>query len=163
MPSVTRSSVAPGGQSTIQNLVTAFLKTCQVVGGTALGFLGHPAARDLEFDLCIFDEASKATATETLVPLARSRQWILVGDTRQLPPIDEDILRDKKVMKDYQLIPELVQTTLFQYLANHTEFPVRHLLREQYRMTPAIGNLISTCFYNGELLSPNPQSLPGYA
>ncbi|MFD7951912.1 AAA domain-containing protein [Streptomyces ardesiacus] len=148
---------------TDQNLVTAFLKTCQVVGGTALGFLGHPAARDLEFDLCIFDEASKATATEALVPLARARQWVLVGDTRQLPPIDEDILRDQRLMADYQLVPELVQTTLFQYLADHTKFPVRHMLREQYRMTPAIGNLISTCFYKEELRSPNPQVLSGYA
>ncbi|MFJ5071752.1 AAA domain-containing protein [Kitasatospora sp. NPDC088556] len=147
---------------TDQDLLAEFLRTRQVVGGTAIGFLGHPAARDLEFDLCIFDEASKATATEALVPLARSKRWVLVGDTRQLPPIDEDLLRDKKIMADYQLIPELVTTTLFQYLATHTKYPVQHLLREQYRMTPAIGNMISTCFYGEKLLSPNPHTLPGY-
>jgi superfamily I DNA and/or RNA helicase len=147
---------------TDQNLVTAFLQTCQVVGGTALGFLGHPAARDLNFDLCIFDEASKATATEALVPLARTLQWILVGDTRQLPPIDEDILRDSQLMADHQLTPELVKTTLFQHLIDLTEPPIRHMLREQYRMTPAIGNMISTCFYRNELRSPLPQVLPGY-
>ncbi|MEU6896835.1 AAA domain-containing protein [Streptomyces virginiae] len=147
---------------TDQNLIAAFLRTRQVIGGTALGFLGHPAARDLEFDLCIFDEASKATATEALVPLAKAKQWVLVGDTNQLPPIDEDLLRDNKIMSDHQLVPELVTTTLFQYLANHTKPPVKHLLREQYRMTPAIGNLISTCFYEGKLLSPNPHVLPGY-
>lgn len=148
---------------TDQKLVTAFLRTCQVVGGTALGFLGHPAARDLDFDLCIFDEASKATATEALVPLARARQWILVGDTRQLPPIDEDILRNAQLMADHQLTPDIVQTTLFQHLISHTEPPVRHMLREQYRMTPPIGNLISTCFYKGELHSPGAQGLPGYS
>jgi predicted ATPase len=147
---------------TDQNLVAAFLRTRHVIGGTALGFLGHPAARDLDFDLCIFDEASKATATEALVPLARAKRWVLVGDTKQLPPIDEDLLRDEKIMTEHQLIPELVKTTLFQYLANHTDAPVKHLLREQYRMTPAIGNLISTCFYGGELVSSNPHQLPGY-
>lgn len=147
---------------TDQNLVGSFLRTRHVVGGTALGFLGHPAARDLDFDLCIFDEASKATATEALVPLARTRQWIMVGDTRQLPPLDEDLLREAKLMEDYQLIPELVETTLFQYLANHTQHPVKHLLREQYRMTPAIGNMISTCFYDGKLRSPGTHALPGY-
>lgn len=147
---------------TDQNLVTAFLKTRQVVGGTALGFLGHPAARDLEFDICIFDEASKATATEALVPLARTQQWVLVGDTRQLPPIDEDILRDEQVMTDHQLTDELVQTTLFQHLVDHTEYPVRHMLLEQYRMTPAIGNMISTCFYEEKLRSPSHQVLLGY-
>ena len=147
---------------TDQNLVTAFLRTCQVVGGTAIGFLGNPAARDLDFDLCIFDEASKATATEALVPLSRARQWILVGDTRQLPPIDEDILRDDQLMADHQLNEDLVRTTLFEHLARRTEFPVSHLLREQYRMAPAIGNLISSCFYNGELRSPEQRFLHGY-
>ncbi|WP_162602700.1 serine/threonine-protein kinase [Streptomyces spongiicola] len=144
------------------NLLAAYLKTRQVVGGTALGFLGHPAARNLEFDLCIFDEASKATATESLVPLARARKWILVGDTRQLPPLDEDILRDQKIMDDHQLIPELVTTTLFAYLEKHTQHPVKHMLREQYRMTPAIGNMISTVFYDEDLLSPNATILKGY-
>ncbi|GAA3175912.1 MULTISPECIES: AAA domain-containing protein [Streptomyces] len=147
---------------TDQNLISAFLRTRHVIGGTALGFLGHPAARDLEFDLCIFDEASKATATEALVPLARAKRWVLVGDTNQLPPIDEDLLRDEKIMSDHQLIPELVMTTLFQYFANCTDTPVKHLLREQYRMTPAIGNMISTCFYDGQLISPNDHTLPGY-
>jgi predicted ATPase len=144
------------------NLLAAYLKTRQVVGGTALGFLGHPAARNLEFDVCIFDEASKATATESLVPLARARKWILVGDTRQLPPLDEDILRDQKIMDDHQLIPELVTTTLFAYLEKHTQHPVKHMLREQYRMTPAIGNMISTVFYDEDLLSPNATVLEGY-
>ncbi|MEU2978669.1 AAA domain-containing protein [Streptomyces hirsutus] len=147
---------------TDQNLIGAFLRTRQVIGGTALGFLGHRAVRELEFDLCIFDEASKATATEALVPLARAKRWVLVGDTNQLPPIDEDLLRDEKIMADHQLIPELVKTTLFQYLANHTTDPVKHLLREQYRMTPAIGNMISTCFYKGQLISPNSHELTGY-
>jgi len=144
------------------NLVASFLRTCHVVGGTALGFLGHPAARDLEFDTCIFDEASKATATEALVPLVRSKRWILVGDTRQLPPLDEDLLREPQIMREYRLVPELVTTTLFQYLIDHTTTPVRHMLTEQYRMTPAIGNMISHCFYGNDLKSPNPQVLEGY-
>ncbi|MBW8764572.1 MAG: protein kinase [Microbacterium sp.] len=147
---------------TDQNLIAGFLRTRHVIGGTALGFLGHPAARDLEFDLCIFDEASKATATEALVPMARAKRWVLVGDTNQLPPIDEDLLRDGKIMADHQLVRELVETTLFQYFANWTETPVKHLLREQYRMIPAIGNLISSCFYGGKLLSPANHGLPGY-
>ncbi|MFE0030225.1 serine/threonine-protein kinase [[Kitasatospora] papulosa] len=147
---------------TDQNLITTFLRTQQVVGGTALGFLGHPAARDIEFDLCIFDEASKATATEALVPLARAQRWVLVGDTKQLPPVDEDLLRDQKIMTDHQLIPELVTTTLFDYLVRRTEPPVKHLLREQYRMTPAIGKMISACFYKEQLLSLNDHVLPGY-
>ncbi|MFI6936870.1 hypothetical protein [Streptomyces sp. NPDC050287] len=28
-------------------------------------------------------------------------------------------------------------------------------MREQYRMTPEIGNMISSCFYDNKLISPN--------
>ena len=143
-------------------LVTAFLRTCTVVVGTALDFLGDPATRDLDFDLCVVDEASEATATEMLAPLARSRRWVLVGDPNQLPPMDENLLRHKSILKEYGLSQELVETTLFKYLADRTQSPVRHLLTEQWRMVPAIGNLISTCFYQGGFLSPSRAELAGY-
>lgn len=146
-----------------REIVAEYLRTRNVVGGTAIGFLGHPAARALEFDLCIFDEASKATATEALVPLVRSKRWILVGDTEQLPPLDEDLLRDRAIMQEHRLTPELVTTTLFDHMVRQTTFPVRHMLTEQYRMTPAIGNLISNCFYRRQLKSPGTHQLDGYA
>lgn len=57
-----------------RDLEGVLLRQARIVAGTCIGFLSHPAVRDLEFDLCILDEASKATATETLVPLARSRR-----------------------------------------------------------------------------------------
>jgi len=56
----------------------ALLATCQVVAGTCVGIASIKGIQDVEFDLCIVDEASKATPTETLVPLVRSRRWILV-------------------------------------------------------------------------------------
>ncbi|MEV4531618.1 AAA domain-containing protein [Streptosporangium sp. NPDC049304] len=144
-----------------EHLAVAFLRTTRVVAGTCLGFLGHPAVRDLDFDLCILDEASKATATEALVPLARARQWILIGDTSQLPPMDEDVLRNEQLISEYQLDPEFVKTTLFGRLVQATEYPVKHMLTEQYRMIRPIGDLISTCFYDGDLKSPKRDSIKG--
>lgn len=143
-------------------LKEAFLRSRTVVGGTAIGFLGLRSVRDFEFDLCIFDEASKATATEALVPLVRARRWILIGDENQLPPIDEDLLRDKEIMADFQLTDDLVKTTLFKHLTDRTAFPVRQRLREQYRMIQPIGDLISACFYDGDLVSPRTDELAGY-
>lgn len=137
-----------------KNLATVFLKTANVVAGTCIGFLGHRAVRDLDFDLCILDEASKATATEALVPLARARQWILVGDTRQLPPMDEDLLRSAAKLEEYGLDRGFVSTTLFDYLIAKTTSPVQQELVEQYRMVRSIGDLVSTCFYDGKLKSP---------
>ena len=142
-----------------RKLVSTFLATSNVLAGTCIGFLGHPAVRDLEFDLCILDEASKATATEAFVPLSRASQWVMVGDTRQLPPMDEEILRKPDLMARYDLDEEFVRTTLFDRLVQATKPPIRHLLTEQYRMIRPIGDMISTVFYDGELRSPNTDGL----
>lgn len=145
------------------DIIAEYLRTRSIVGGTAIGFLGHPAARTLEFDLCIFDEASKASGTEALVSMVRAKRWILIGDPNQLPPLEEDLLRNKTVMQEHQLTPTLVTTTLFDHVLQQTTSPVHQKLLQQYRMTPAIGNLISKCFYNGDLQSPANQHLDGYA
>jgi serine/threonine protein kinase len=137
-----------------EHLASVFLRTARVVAGTCVGFLGHRAVRDLEFDLCILDEASKATATEALVPLARSRRWILVGDTNQLPPMDEEILREPELMERHGLTREQVEQTLFERLVRLAPSPVRHPLAQQYRMIRPIGDLVSACFYDDALRSP---------
>jgi hypothetical protein len=145
-----------------KDLASVFLKTANVVAGTCIGFLGHPAVRDLDFDLCVLDEASKATATEALVPLARARRWFLVGDTRQLPPMDEELLRSKAKLEEYGLDPDFVATTVFDHLISATDFPVQQELVEQYRMIRPIGDLVSTCFYDGKLKSPMVEGIKGY-
>lgn len=148
--------------SSDRGLASAFLTTTRVVAGTCLGFLGHPAVRNLDIDLCILDEASKATATEALVPMAPARRWVLVGDTSQLPPLDEEILRSTELLNEYHLDAEFVQETLFQRMADRLPDHSRYLLREQYRMIRPIGDLISTCFYDGQLLSTSADGICGY-
>lgn len=144
------------------SLAAVYLETSKVVAGTCTGFLRHRAVRMLDFDLCIVDEASKATLTEALVPLSRAKQWILVGDTRQLPPTDEDLLRSKDIMNDHEITKSDVSQTLFQRMADLLPEHSKRMLREQYRMIRPIGDMISTCFYDGELKSPSTQSLKGY-
>lgn len=144
-----------------RQLIETFLSTTSVLAGTCIGFLGHPAVRDLEFDLCILDEASKATATEALVPMSRARQWVLVGDTQQLPPLDEEVLRKPELMRRYELDEEFVRTTLFDRLVKAVEPPVYHFLTDQYRMVRPIGDMVSTVFYGGSLRSPVEESIRG--
>ena len=99
------------------------------------------------------DEASKATVTELLVPLSRSRRWILVGDRRQLPPFVEDTLGDAVLLKEYNLSPEDLKVTLLDILADRLPKACVTALVYQHRMIRQIGDLVSHCFYDGELQS----------
>lgn len=135
----------------------ALLKDAQVVAGTCLGIAGTRAARDVTFDLCILDEASRATPTESLVPLVRSRRWVLVGDQAQLPPFQEEALTRKDVIEQFELDRQELKRTLFDRLSDGVSSENKMMLRTQYRMTPAIGNLISEIFYEGQLESVAPE------
>src|ERR1700680_1289970 len=56
------------------------LSVADVVAGTCIGIASVRSIQDLQFDLVVVDEASKATPTETLVPMSRGKRWVLVGD-----------------------------------------------------------------------------------
>lgn len=124
-----------------------FLSMAHVVAGTCLGVAGPRSTSEMEFDLCIVDEASKATATEILVPLARAHKWVLVGDSKQLPPFQDDALRDPEILEKYDLRMEEVAESLFSYLERKLPSANVQALRTQRRMIQPISDLISGCFY----------------
>lgn len=72
-----------------QEFEVALVSTAQVIAGTCLGIVGGRGYQDITYDLCIVDEASKASPTEVLIPLSRSKNWILVGDQKQLSPFQD--------------------------------------------------------------------------
>lgn len=131
----------------------AMIADSSVVAGTCIGFASVPGMLAAEFDVCIVDEASKATATELLVPLSRARRWILVGDSKQLPPFVEDLLDDSELLKEYELDRDSFQTTLLDRFVNGLPDECIASLTTQHRMIRPIGNLISECFYEGKLNS----------
>jgi superfamily I DNA and/or RNA helicase len=127
------------------------IKRSQLVAGTCIGI--SRAINDSEFDLCIVDEASKATATEVLVPMSRSKKWLLVGDPKQLPPFQDEASRNTGFLEQYELTLEDVRETLFDRLLRILPDGCQKLLATQHRMVEPIGKLISTCFYDGKLES----------
>ena len=142
-----------------RDLKSRFVSNTLVVAGTCIGFLSLPDVARLQFDLCIIDEASKATATEALVPMARSEKVVLVGDTNQLPPNEEDLIKDTETLKNAGVTPDSVKETVFELFVKHLPQNNRSALLNQYRMVPEIGNLISECFYHGRVKSPENASL----
>ncbi|MBF0186194.1 MAG: AAA family ATPase, partial [Magnetococcales bacterium] len=132
----------------------AYLARCDVVAGTCVGVAGA-SLQSVEFDLCIVDEASKATPTEMLVPLAKSKRWIIVGDSKQLPPYVGDLVENPKLLEQYGLDKDAVKETLLdQLIAKLPDF-ARTSLLSQHRMVRPIGDLVSQCFYNGTLRNVN--------
>lgn len=132
---------------------SALIASSQVVAGTCIGVAGIKGLREIDFDLCIVDEASKATPTETLVPMARARRWVLVGDSRQLPPFVDDQLNEADVLSAFSIEKQVLSETLFGRFETLLPESNRASLDIQHRMVPAIGKLISHCFYQGRLKS----------
>lgn len=124
-----------------------------VVSATCVGLTGVRGVEGIDFDLCIVDEASKATATETIVPLVQSRRWVLVGDDRQLPPFVEGLLTRREFLERFELTADEVAQTLFSVLADGLPEDCVVSLTHQHRMHPGIGELISECFYDSTLTS----------
>lgn len=131
--------------------VAGLVAEAEVVAGTCIG-IGGSAARSMYFDLCIVDEASKATSTEALVPMSMARTNILVGDRKQLPPFNEEVLYNPDLVRRFKLDQSELCETVFERLGERL-VEGRKALTHQHRMLPEIGSLISDCFYDRMLTS----------
>jgi hypothetical protein len=131
----------------------ALLVSSQLVAGTCVGVMNVKGGDALEYDYCILDEASKATPTEALVPIARARKFIVVGDPRQLSPFQDPELKNLGLLEKYRIAPDDAKRTLLDVLLERLPEECRTRLSMQHRMVKEIGDLISTCFYDDQLQS----------
>ncbi len=130
---------------------SALITMSNVVAGTCVGIANVDRFSEVEFDMVIIDEASKATPTEALIALTRGRKWVLVGDNKQLPPFVDTALVKGEQLAAYDLSRHDLEYTLFDRLINLLPPACTASLTVQRRMVPEIGNLISTCFYDNKL------------
>lgn len=128
-------------------------KTRTLVCGTCVGIARqHYGINENIYDLVIIDEAARATAGEMAIAMQVGKKVILVGDHKQLPPQIEDAHIDAAVKELDGVSEKELRRSDFEraFLSNYGK-AVGQSLSTQYRMTPAIGNLVSKCFYNGLL------------
>ncbi len=114
--------------------------------------LGNIELKNIDFDVVIIDEVSKANSIELLIPILYGKSIILVGDHRQLPPLfkykekmfsDSD---DKVLLNKYEA---LVENSMFKELFKKAR-KNKYMLVNQYRSHEQIMNIVNI-FYDDKL------------
>ena len=104
---------------------------------------------DINFDTIIMDEASKATPPELALPVLYGKKSIIVGDHRQLPPmIDGEEIKDILVSIGEKALAKALsqkefETSQFERLFTHIDESIKGTFDTQYRMHPAINDVIA--------------------
>lgn len=139
-------NVMASSQSQFQNFLS---KTRTLVCGTCVGIgRNHYGIQENIFDLVVIDEAARSPASELAIAMQVGRKVILVGDHKQLPPLfDEDHIKEAKKKLPNVSTDELKRSDFERAFVSSYGKTVGCFLKTQYRMIPAVGNLVSDCFY----------------
>lgn len=124
------------------------INSATVIAGTCIGFLSDENVRDMTFDYVIVDEAAKATTPELLVSIIKAKKIVLVGDQNQLAPFADASLSELAVS-----LVKNPKYRIFDILYDSLPETHKQFLATQYRMCSTIGNLISTVFYEGKIIT----------
>lgn len=117
--------------------------------------------KNIEFDLVIQDEASKATPPELSLPFIYAKKGVIIGDHRQLPPmvhvddfidemaflkkiseVEEEKVQIDQLIQFIKLNKSEFQTSHFEKLYTHLPEDNKSRFDLQYRMHPAINETI---------------------
>jgi serine/threonine protein kinase len=137
------------------NFAEFLARTKKVVVGTCVG-IGRKSLNisSQKFDWVIIDEAARCTSGELAVPSAVGERLVLVGDHQQLPPLyPPEVIQEAKENLNSStgrllLISDFRRLILSEYGKSSSQ-----QLTTQYRMNPAIGDLVSNVFYKDTLVN----------
>jgi DNA replication ATP-dependent helicase Dna2 len=97
----------------------------------------------LRFDLALIDEATQFTVPALVGALRFARRFVLIGDTRQLPPL----------ARSEEAADRGLKRSLFETLWERHGAVAGVTLTRQYRMHPTICAFPSEAFYGGALVA----------
>lgn len=135
------------------NFVEFLAKSRTIVAGTLVG-IGRRAAGVIQnmYDWVVIDEAGRAAPSELAVAMQTGRRILLVGDHKQLPPTFAQEVRDAVTRKlGYPSDSRAFASDFERVFDSPYGATVGASLKEQYRMAPTIGDLVSDVFYGGRL------------
>lgn len=137
------------------NYESFLVKTRQLVCGTCVG-VGQQSIgiANQVFDWVIIDEAARSIPSELAIAMQSGTRILLVGDQNQLPPLystehKNALAKQLGITKDD--IEIKLQSDFGRIFDSHYGRQASAELLTQYRMSPAIGDLVSDCFYEGTL------------
>ncbi len=106
------------------------------------------------FDLVIMDEAGQCNCATALLPIARAKQLLLVGDTNQLKPVIvlEDVINDY-LKEEYTISSDYDYSkySILDIMKKHDTISKDIMLTYHYRCGKKIIDFSNKRFYNGKL------------
>ncbi|KAI2804418.1 Tripartite DNA replication factor [Blomia tropicalis] len=153
----------------------SFYNNIPIVASTCLGVASHPLFFKRTFDFCILDEASQVFLATSLGPLFVAKNFVLVGDQKQLPPVcgnrvarqhglDESLFYRLLTFCDSNNVlansdPDVAFERFEDYLINKNSVTIDSVrifpLFIQYRMNRVIMELSNNITYAGKLRCAN--------
>jgi uncharacterized protein (UPF0147 family) len=130
-----------------------YIDNANVIGITCVQAASFEFAKNFpSFDAVIIDEVSKCTPPELLIPALKAKKLVLVGDSRQLPPMFDrstigDIAEEIGCTGDEL---NFIKESLFKVLFESASDSIKTMLTTQYRMHPQIMGAINQ-FYDEKL------------
>ncbi|EGV38084.1 AAA domain-containing protein [Neisseria weaveri] len=129
----------------------------QLVIGTCVGIgQRHIGIADNIYDWVIVDEAARSISSELAIAMQSGSRILLVGDHKQLPPLYSEehknaLARRLGISKRGEELDQALGSDFERVFQSEYGKQTCATLKTQYRMAPAIGNLVSACFYNNVL------------
>ena len=129
----------------------------QLVIGTCVGIgQRHIGITDNLYDWVIVDEAARSISSELAIAMQSGTRILLVGDHKQLPPLYSEehknaLARRLGISKRDEELDQALGSDFERVFLSEYGKQTCATLKTQYRMAPAIGSLVSACFYENVL------------
>lgn len=121
----------------IKSIISEIVEKADIIASTVVSSCSY-FLNNINFDVMIMDESSQVASFMSLLPLMKCKKFILVGDNKQLQPIEEeDISKEMNLSIFNKLLEMYPETSTF--------------LSTQYRMHKTIAQIVNEIFYEGKL------------